>query len=238
MIIPANRNTQPLCETVSRAKSKRNQVNKIYIFSGLGVDKRVFDKIEFGNLNPRFVDWIEPNKNESIENYCKRISQEIKEENPILIGLSFGGIVAVEISKIIKTQNIILIASAKSNTELPLLYRIAGSLRITKLIPASILKRQNFITNWFFGVKSKEDKNLLGRILKETDSKFLKWAINEIANWKNFEKPINYIHIHGNNDKIIPIKNIEVNFTINNGGHFMTVNKAKEIEQIIKNVIT
>ena len=213
-------------------------MNKIYIFSGLGVDKRVFDKIDFGNLNPKFVDWIEPKKNESIENYCKRIYQEIKEENPILVGLSFGGIVAVEISKIIKTQNVILIASAKTKTELPLLYRIAGSLRITKLIPASILKQQNFLTNWFFGVNSNEDKILLGKILEDTNNKFLKWAINEIANWKNTSEPMNFIHIHGNNDKIIPIKNVKVNITIENGGHFMTVNKAKEIEHIIKNAIT
>jgi pimeloyl-ACP methyl ester carboxylesterase len=213
-------------------------VNKIYIFSGLGVDKRVFDKIDFENLNPNFVDWIEPKKNETLINYCKRISQEIKEENPTLIGLSFGGIVAVEISKIIKTKNVILIASAKTKTELPLFYRIAGSLKFTKLIPTSFLKQQNFLTNWFFGVKSKEDKNLLGKILKETDSKFLEWAINEIANWKNLEKPMNYIHIHGNNDKIIPIKNVEANFIIENGGHFMTVNKPKEIEVLIKNAIT
>lgn len=213
-------------------------MNKIYIFSGLGVDKRVFDNIDFENLNPNFVEWIEPKKNEPLVNYCKRISQEIKAENPILIGLSFGGMVAAEIAKIIKTKNVILIASAKTKNELPLLYRIAGSLKITKLIPTSILKQQNFLTNWFFGVKSKEDKNLLGKILNETDPKFLKWAINEITNWKNLEKPMNYIHIHGNNDKIIPIKNVDANFIIENGGHFMTVNKPKEIEQLIKNAIT
>jgi esterase/lipase len=212
-------------------------VNKIYIFSGLGVDKRVFDKINFGYLNPIFIDWIDPHKNESLENYCKRISQEINANNPILIGLSFGGIVAVEISKIINTQNVILIATAKTKYEIPLMYRIAGNLKITKLIPASILKHQNFITNWLFGIDNIEDKYLLGRILKDTEPKFLKWAINEIANWENSQEPVNYIHIHSTKDKIIPISNIKVNFTIENGGHFMTVNRAKEIEEIIINAI-
>lgn len=79
-------------------------MNKIYIFSGLGVDKRVFENINFGNLNVHFVDWIEPLKNESLEDYAKRISIPFKDDNPILIGLSFGGILAVEISKIIKTK--------------------------------------------------------------------------------------------------------------------------------------
>lgn len=213
-------------------------MNQIYIFSGLGVDKRVFDKIDFGNLNPKFIDWIQPLKNESLSSYSKRISKKIDSENPILIGLSFGGIVATEISKTIDTKKLILIATAKTKYELPLIYRIAGKLNLNKLIPNSILKMQNSLTNWFFGVKTIEDKELLKQILKETDPIFLKWAINEIANWKNTEKAKNFIHIHGNKDKIIPIKNVETDFVISNGGHFMTVTKSSEIEKIIKNAIT
>jgi len=212
-------------------------VNEIYIFSGLGVDKRVFDNIDFGSLNPKFIDWIPPLKNESLSSYSKRISKKIDSENPILIGLSFGGIVATEISKNINTKKLILIATAKTKYELPLLYRIAGKLYLNKLIPNRILKKQNLLTNWFFGVKTIQDKKLLKQILKETDLNFLKWAINEIVNWKNIEKIKNYIHIHGNKDKIIPIRNVEADFIINNGGHFMTVTKSAEIEKIIKIVI-
>ena len=79
-------------------------MNKIYIFSGLGVDQRVFDKIDFGNLDVEFIDWIEPLKNESLSDYAKRISQSLTDSNPTLIGLSFGGMIAVEISKILQTK--------------------------------------------------------------------------------------------------------------------------------------
>jgi len=212
-------------------------MNKIYIFSGLGVDKRVFDNINFGNLNVEFIDWIEAFEDENLENYAFRISKKITDENPILIGLSFGGILAVEISKLIKVNKLILIASAKNINELPKIYRIAGKLKLNKLIPNSILKYQNFITNWLFGIESSEEKKLLKNILKDTNSKFLKWAINEIVNWENEISPENCIHIHGNKDRIIPIKNVKADFVIENGGHFMTVNKAKKIEKIILNLI-
>ncbi len=33
---------------------------KIYIFSGLGADERVFKQLNFSNLEPVFIDWIEP----------------------------------------------------------------------------------------------------------------------------------------------------------------------------------
>ena len=41
-------------------------MKRIYIFSGLGTDKRVFQKMDFTTYNTIFIDWISPNKNESI----------------------------------------------------------------------------------------------------------------------------------------------------------------------------
>lgn len=211
-------------------------MNKIYIFSGLGVDQRVFDNIDFGNLDVEFIDWIEPLKNESLDSYAKRIAQNLTVPNPTLIGLSFGGMVAVEISKILQTKKVVLIASAKTKSELPEIYQLAGKLKINKLIPNQLLTNQNFITNWFFGLETKAEKQLLKRILKDTNPNFLSWAINEILNWKNEVQPNNCFHIHGNKDRIIPVKNVKADFVIENGGHFMTVNKAEEIEMIIKRI--
>ena len=212
-------------------------MSKIYIFSGLGVDKRVFDNIDLNDLNVEFIDWIKPFENEPIKNYSKRISEKITSKNPIIIGLSFGGMIAVEISKILQTRKIILIASAKNRNQLPKNYHLAGRLKLTKLIPNSLLKKQNFITNWFFGLEKKSEKQLLEIILNDTDPNFLGWAINEIATWNNEFESNNCIHIHGSKDRIIPIKNVKANFVIENGGHFMTVNRSKEIEKIIKQIV-
>ena len=212
-------------------------MNKIYVFSGLGVDKRVYDNIDFGTLDVEFIDWIEPLKNESLENYALRISEKITCDNPILIGLSFGGMLVAEISKIINVKKIILIASAKNKFELPFVFKLSGKLKLNQLLPHSILKSQNFILNWLFGIESNEERQLLKSILNDTNSMFLKWAINEIVNWKNEIYPENCFHIHGNQDRIIPIKNVKADFVVKNGGHFMTVNKAKDIENIILNLI-
>ena len=208
-------------------------MNKIYIFSGLGVDKRVFDNIDFSGLNISFVDWIDPLKNETFESYAFRISKDF-EKDSILIGLSFGGMLSVEVSKIMPVKKVILIASAKNKNELPKWFLIAGKLKLNRIVPTYLLKTTNFITNWLFGVTTSTEKLLLKNIIKDTDPTFLKWAINQIVNWKNLTVPQNCIHIHGTNDRILPSKHLKVDYTIKNGSHFMTVNKAKEIEVIIK----
>ncbi|WP_244893020.1 alpha/beta hydrolase [Elizabethkingia ursingii] len=211
-------------------------MKKIYVFSGLGVDKRVFDYIDFDMPGVEFIDWIKPLKKENLTEYAKRISSELTAENPILIGLSFGGMLAVEVSKILKCEKLILIASAKSKYEVPKIYRVAGKLKINRLIPGELLKQYNFMLAWFFGINSNAEKTLLKNILKDTDPEFLSWAINEIVNWQNKSYPENCTHIHGNKDHILPLRNVKADHVINKGGHFMTVSQPKEIEEIIRTI--
>ena len=144
-------------------------MENLYIFSGLGADKRVFKYLDFSKYNATFIDWINPFENESIEDYAKRLTVQVTSEKPILIGLSFGGIMAVEVGKIIESKKIILIASAKNKSEIPFYYRLAGFLNLHKLIPTKLMKKSNFLSFWFFGINSKENKNLLTEILKDTD---------------------------------------------------------------------
>ena len=208
-------------------------MNRIYILSGLGADKRVFNKIDFEGLDIHFIEWVLPTKNETIEDYAFRLTEQIKTKSPILIGLSFGGMMATEIAKHIATKKIIIIASAKTKNELPFYYRFAGALKLNKFLPTKILKKKNLISNWFFGTTNEDDKKLLGEILNDTEPQFMTWAIDKIANWKNITKHANLIHIHGTGDRILPIKFTKSNIKIMNGGHFMTLNKSKELTQIL-----
>lgn len=203
--------------------------SRIYIFPGLGADERVFQRLDFSGYEVTFIKWISPERNEAIEKYALRLSKQITHPQPILIGLSFGGMIAMEIAKQIETEKIILISSAKSKFEIPFFYRLAGILGIHKLLPSRLLKSSNFITNWFFGAHSTFDKKLLRQILLETDSLFLKWAIDKIVRWKNETIPSNVFHIHGTKDKILPLRYVVCNISIQNGGHFMILNNADEV---------
>ena len=205
----------------------------IYIISGLGADKRMFQNFSFEGYNVIHIDWIFPLENENLQNYALRISKNIKDENAILIGLSFGGILSVEISKIKKIKKVFLLSSAKTKFEIPFYYRVLGKLNLLKIIPNSILKRVNYLTYLVFGAKTNFEKNLLKDIIKNTDKHFLKWALHQIMNWKNEIYSENIVHIQGDSDLILPHNFIKYDYLIKGGTHFMTLNQSKEIETII-----
>ena len=210
----------------------------IYLFSGLGADHRVFMGLDFSGYEVTHIKWIPNQKNESLEHYASRLVEQMKSDEPTLIGLSFGGIIAVEIAKLIKTKRVILLASVKTFKELPKVYRIFAPLNLHRLLPNWLLVRSNFIVNWLFGTESKPDRILLSEILRDTDPVFLKWALGKISNWKNIDVHGNLKHIHGTADRIFPFKFVKCDFPIDGGGHFMTVNKTAELSKIIRQILT
>ena len=206
---------------------------KLYGISGLGADKRVFEYLDLDcKLIP--IEWIEPLKNETIESYSIRISKSInREEDFGIMGVSFGGLVAVEISKRLNPKLTILISSAETRLELRLIYRIIGKTKLLKLIPQFLFDPPRIIAYWIFGAVNKK---LLNQILNDTDLYFAKWAVNQLTNWSNIEKLSNpVLKIGGTHDKLIPPnKNQRL---IEKGEHFMIVDRADEISQIINEII-
>ncbi len=210
----------------------------IYLISGLGADASVFQKLDFGDFKPKFIEWIEPRQDETIQDYAFRFSGQIEADKPILVGVSFGGMLAVEIAKIIDCQKVILISSATTRNEIPFIYRFFGQLGLHRLIPVGFLKHANMLTYWLFGMQTKAEKELLKGILRDTDPVFLKWAMNAIVQWKNEVAIPGLVHLHGDADRILPIGNIRhTDFIVSGGGHLMVYSKAKRINRILKKIL-
>jgi len=93
----------------------------IYLMPGMAASSKIFELIKFPSYyNVIYLKWIKPNKNETIKSYAKRMSKFINDVYPVLIGISFGGILVQEISKHIKVKKLIIISSVKSKIELSL----------------------------------------------------------------------------------------------------------------------
>lgn len=210
---------------------------KAYFISGLGADKRAFQKIILPEpFEMVHLEWITPLPEETLVSYARRFSEKIDSSSPfILVGLSFGGLVATEISKMKPPHKLVLISSAATRRGLPLMYRLGGKMRIDKGFPYRKMLRPNRAFSWAFGPLDKESQELVDTIIKDSDPAFTKWAIGEIARWKNREMPANLLQIHGSRDRIFHASAAKSAVIMNGGGHFCVYTHAKVITSLIVN---
>lgn len=207
---------------------------KIYVFSGLGADRRVFERLIIpGELV--YIEWLTPFSRENLQQYSKRLIKANNiEPDQILLGVSFGGMVAVELSKLIRVKQVIIISSVQRSSNIPVFFRIAGYLHLYKFLPYSLLKRPNILLRFAFSPISDEEYALLKQIVADTEIAFLKWAIKQILLWRNNTPVKNLIQLHGAADKLFPIRKTPNTITIPHAGHFMIYNRAVEVSEIIK----
>lgn len=222
----------------SLTEKLENALQNIYCVSGLGADERVFQKLKFEGYQPIHICWVEPEKGESIGEYARRLTSQIKSERPILIGLSFGGIVAMEMAKQIDTEKVILISSTKNEREIPFYFRLFRRLPVYRLLPARlILWFARLLASWFFSLETVDERKLFRAILFDTNARFMKWAIHQVVTWKNELIPQNVYHIHGEGDRIFPYRFVHEDFSVEHGGHFMIMNRAERISNLIQKII-
>ncbi len=205
----------------------------VYCISGLGADEKVFYNLHLKGHKLKYIPWLVPHKKETIKGYAGRMAAHIEQESPILLGVSFGGMIGIEIAKQMKLQRLIIVSSIKSTVELPGWMKIAGKIKLNKLIPSKSYQFTEKIDNNRLGVSTKEERDMVRIYRKNADPVYLDWAIHQILNWKNDWQPDNIIHIHGDKDKIFPIKKINPTHIIKEGTHMIIYNRANEVGEFI-----
>lgn len=208
---------------------------KVYFISGLGADKRVFKYIQLPEgYEAIYLDWLTPFKNETLPGYALRMAEKIIQTEPfILAGLSLGGMIASELSKKLKPVFTFLISSVPISSQLPPYIRFAGKLNILNFIPIGLLK-STALAKRALQVMSRRDVKLMSEMLKDTDAIFIRWGIKAIAIWHNETLPDHYAHIHGNWDRVLPIRYTNPTHVVRRGGHAMIINRADEINSWLK----
>lgn len=209
----------------------------IYCISGLGADERAFSRLKFDGYKVTCLPWLTPLPKETITEYATRMSQGIKAEKPVLMGLSFGGMMSIEIAKLVAVEKVILISSIKSYKELPRWMKTAGFFRLNKIFPMRSFKLTEPIQNRFIGITKPDEIELVRSYRRNAPQVYMDWAINEVFKWRNDWQPPILYHIHGDADRIFPINQLVPTHIIKDGGHFMIMNKAAEVNAALKHIL-
>jgi esterase/lipase len=211
----------------------------VYFMPGLAASSTIFEKIKLPEeiFETHLLDWIMPEKAETLKNYAERMSKFVKHNNAVLIGVSFGGILVQEMAQFLELRKIIIISSVKSNKELPSRMKIARTTKAYKLIPTSLLSNVDALAKYAFGTMIKERLKMYKKYLTMSDKVYLDWAIEQVVCWERTIVDNNVIHIHGDNDSVFPVQNIKDFINVKAGTHIMIVNRYKWFNENLPEII-
>ncbi|WP_139925246.1 alpha/beta fold hydrolase [Hymenobacter sp. DG01] len=205
-----------------------------YLLPGLGADERVFR-----NLLPRLhgqtrvMPWLTPTPDETLPHYAARMAADIPPEaEGLLVGVSFGGVVGLEINRLRPRLRTVLISSIPDSSCLPPLLRLIRASGVYRLFPPQWLKLFPRAGQWYFGVKDGEEYRLFKEILRDMEPVYTRWAIHRLLHWDSTHVGRS-IQILGTQDRVFPPGPTPVEYLIRGGGHFMVLSHAEEISQIL-----
>lgn len=213
----------------------RTEKTIVYFVPGMAAGSEIFRNIRFpeDQYQIQVLEWLIPNKKESLKDYAHRMALRVKEPDSILIGVSFGGVVVQEMSQFLKLKKLIIISSVKTRHELPRRMKMAALTKAYKLIPTSLVLSVEDLTKFSVGPRSKKRLSIYQQYLHVRDKYYLKWALEKMVTWNREEQLPEVIHIQGEKDGVFPMKYITDCEVIQSGTHIMILNRGREVSQLL-----
>ncbi|WP_297762567.1 alpha/beta hydrolase [uncultured Muriicola sp.] len=211
----------------------------VYLMPGMAAKSSIFKHIELPHdrFETHLLEWFVPSKGMSLEAYAKKMNSYIKHADPVLIGVSFGGMLVQEMAKHIAVKKVVIISSVKLQSEMPKRLVFAKYTRFHKLLPTSLVNNLDLIAKYAFGETVTQRLELYREYLFVKDIYYLDWSIDQIVHWKQDQCDPRIVHIHGDKDVVFPIHHIKNCITVKNGTHTMIIHRYKWFNERLPAII-
>ncbi len=216
------------------------QVTHIYLMPGMAANPTIFENIKLpeDQFKIHWLEWKLPKNNELLASYAKRMIKDVKHDNPVLIGVSFGGILVQEMSKHVALKKLIIVSSVKTKHELPMRMKLIKTTKAYKILPTQLVGSLDLLAKYAFGNTILKRIELYKKYLSVSDKSYLDWAIEQVVCWEQDQPIKDIIHIHGDNDMVFPFSNIKDCIAVEGGTHIMIINRFKWFNQNLPKLIT
>lgn len=211
----------------------------VYFMPGMAASPDIFDRIKLpeDQFEMHKLRWEIPLTGESLADYARRIASGITHEKPVLIGVSFGGVLVQEMAALVGASKVIIISSVKCNREFPRRMRFTRLTKLYKIFPTGMA--ENFEKYRFLPLsgKFKERFSLYEKFFDRREKAYLDWALEQILIWNRSEPDPSVVHIHGDADKVFPVRYISNFIPVPGGTHIMIINKYRWLNVHLPNII-
>lgn len=211
----------------------------VYLMPGMAANPSIFKHIHLSEtqFELHLLQWFVPSKNMSLSEYALKMTEEVKHKDPVLLGVSFGGMLVQEMARYLEPRKVIVVSSVKDASELPKRMQFAKYTKIHKLLPTGIVNNVELLAKYAFGETVTKRLALYEEYLSIRDKTYIDWAIDQIVNWKPGYCPDGLIHIHGEKDNVFPIAYIKDCIPVKHGTHTMIIHRAKWFNEHLPTII-
>ncbi len=206
----------------------------IYFLTGLGADERFCERLEIPGYVFKFIAWKPFSKADTLQTYAMKMAQDIPPGKQLIAGLSFGGMLAVEIAKARPEVHAMLISTARTAKDVKWINPINRAIMNWNLIPRKLLGRPNPLAYKVLGATNAEERALIDDINRKCDPDIKISSMKAILNWTNTVVPANTFHVHGTDDKMLMPKRNAPDVWLEGGKHIMIYTRAKEVSAILE----
>jgi pimeloyl-ACP methyl ester carboxylesterase len=204
----------------------------IIVFSGIAADEGLAmpQKLSFPRLH--VPAWPQPMERESLGSYCARLADDLRPFGAVVVGgISFGGIIALEVAKFLQPQCVVLIGSVREPAELP--WRIRALRAFVPLLPWIPISWMQWLAAavplWSAPLAS------IVKQFRRADPLTLRWSIRQILKWRvapTLECPI--YQIHGDRDFVFPASLTRPDEIVRGGGHLISLTRSKQVNAFLR----
>lgn len=208
----------------------------IILLPGLNGDARVFGPQAMAFPSMTIGRWIPPTGSEGLADYAKRLARVLDPGRPCVVGgVSFGGIVAMEIARHLQARACVLIASSRDVDGMPAVVRLLRP--IASVIPPPALASA-IRCGWASAAPIVPACGRRVARLTTDEMTFRRWAIQSLITWRGASRPnCPVLQIHGQNDDTFAASRSKADLLIPGAGHMLTLAHAAEVNEFLRSAV-
>ena len=208
---------------------------RLVLLPGLGATARLFEPQRAALPQIEVPPWIEPHPRETLPSYAARVAATIRADEPLYLGgVSFGGMLASEMARLLPCRGVFLIASCLSASAVARWARVSGPLAAR--LPSGAFRPPVSLAGLARCVLplSRAQAAFLLSMLHDVPRGFIQWGIRAILGWTGSDSlKVPVWHIHGARDPVIPLAAVRPTAVVPRGTHVINVTHAAEVNAFL-----
>jgi pimeloyl-ACP methyl ester carboxylesterase len=207
---------------------------RMILLPGLGADARLLAPQQAAFPGIVVPAWQEPRANESLPSYAARLATRFSPgPDDIIGGVSFGGMLALEIARHYPVRAVIIIASCRHPRAIAPMTRRFARVGLKFPLPGAASRLAPLAVG-ALGPMGEADRRVILDMAEAVPFSFIRWGARAILDWQGCESltfPV--LHIHGKRDRIILCRAVGPDIAIEGAGHVVNLTHADKVNAAI-----